>query len=550
MDDDDCCCCEDYNKVHSNGFVCMLLCYNIFSLTFAHSLVLPHYFRHCAQNPNTLIPKFLGMYRVKLYHLQRNVKFIVMNSVFDTDKILSSFYDLKGSTTGRDAKPNESVKKDNDVRRMAHRNPNGGFVLPPTVRGRLRKQIVNDTTFLKEMKIMDYSMLIGVHYVPSNRTSSNDSILGLAFRGDSESVRSNAHKKQLINMKNKPSTVGTHKRVRSDGAGVATPSRSASRLGTPKKTNKSPHIHNNKSFLKSSGKKVEFLLDKDVMANELLEEKPSNSSYRPNSPFNLNEIERIMSDNSVYSASTLGFDEPEDLIPLESRLSTPGKDENVNSPLSGDGSVLDWQKERLDIDIRREAAIEQSYWPFHRYYEINGQRRVLPINDMYHVPPSNDGESGENNMSDANCSSCLGNPNKFNPDLAAARKKWQLKDFEKPISNRKDSGFVMDVTGVKLPMNVTVGNQKQECDGQIFYMGIIDILQQFNVRKRMEARYRRMKGSGWDSASCVHPDFYAERFVKFFDEYTQRRGGVSTASDPIYSADEEILFLDNQEHAK
>jgi 1-phosphatidylinositol-4-phosphate 5-kinase len=33
------------------------------------STVLPHYYRHCTQNPNTLITKFLGMYRVKLYHL-------------------------------------------------------------------------------------------------------------------------------------------------------------------------------------------------------------------------------------------------------------------------------------------------------------------------------------------------------------------------------------------------------------------------------------------------------------------------------------------------
>ena len=40
--------------------------------------IMPHYFRHCAMNPNTLVTKFLGMYRVKLYHLRRNVKFVVM----------------------------------------------------------------------------------------------------------------------------------------------------------------------------------------------------------------------------------------------------------------------------------------------------------------------------------------------------------------------------------------------------------------------------------------------------------------------------------------
>mmetsp|Transcript_35076 Transcript_35076/g.53809 ORF Transcript_35076/g.53809 Transcript_35076/m.53809 type:complete len:93 (+) Transcript_35076:15-293(+) len=52
-------------------------------------------------------------------------------------------------------------------------------------------------------------------------------------------------------------------------------------------------------------------------------------------------------------------------------------------------------------------------------------------------------------------------------------------------------------------------------------MGIIDILQQFNIRKRLEARYRRMLGGGWADASCVHPNLYAERFLRFYDEYTQ-----------------------------
>ena len=140
--------------------------------------------------------KFLGMYRVKLYHLKRNVKFIVMNSVFDTDKMISSFFDLKGSRIGRDAKPGESVKKDNDVRNMIKKDPTAAFILPPTVRLRLKEQIVRDCIFLKEMKIMDYSMLIGVHYIPSKAAvASNDSIQGLVFR-DSESVRSTKNKQQ------------------------------------------------------------------------------------------------------------------------------------------------------------------------------------------------------------------------------------------------------------------------------------------------------------------------------------------------------------------
>ena len=454
--------------------------------------------------------KFLGMYRVKLYHLQRNVKFIVMNSVFDTDKLLASFYDLKGSRMGRNSKPNESVKKDNDVRKMMEIDPNNGFILPPSVRARLREQVVRDCNFLKEMKIMDYSMLIGVHYIPSSAAGkSGDSIRGLIFR-DSESVRSvfKPRKKQIQNAVTKPVNL---QKLRSESSAIT---KNFHRVNTPIHSNISPLVENRKMM---SGVKDEPSVDDELLSDVLLEEKPSHLTLSPKSPFIVNEIEKVTglsSDQSVMSASTLGFDD-EDSILLQKPL---------HSPVSED-SAFDWRKEKLDIDLRREIAIEQSYWPFHRYYEINGQRRVIPINEMYRTSVGATNiteiatgvESGE-----SSCISCVCNHTKFDPDLAAARRKWQLKDFEEPISNRKDNGLTMDVTSIKLPMKVTSGKQTQECDGKIFYMGIIDILQQFNVRKRMEARYRRIKGGSWDGASCVHPEFYADRFVEFFDEYTSR----------------------------
>ena len=101
------------------------------------------------------------MYRVKLYHLQRNVKFIIMNSVFDTDKVLQAFFDLKGSSLGREAKPGQSVKKDNDVRKGF---PDSVFSLHPIIRQRMRNQLFQDLEFLKRMKIMDYSM-VGFNYL-------------------------------------------------------------------------------------------------------------------------------------------------------------------------------------------------------------------------------------------------------------------------------------------------------------------------------------------------------------------------------------------------
>lgn len=53
-------------------------------------------------------------------------------------------------------------------------------------------------------------------------------------------------------------------------------------------------------------------------------------------------------------------------------------------------------------------------------------------------------------------------------------------------------------------------------------LGIIDILQQFNSRKRVEAKFRYLQTRSRESPSCVHPQLYADRFITFFDEYTLR----------------------------
>lgn len=121
------------------------------------------------------------MHRVKLYHLRQNVKFIVMNSVFDTDKTLQIFFDLKGSTIGRNAKPGQDVKKDNDLRKSLI---DSVFAFSNDMRKRMRNQLLKDCNFMTNMKIMDYSMLVGIHHIPS-KTFTGEKLTafgGLTFR--------------------------------------------------------------------------------------------------------------------------------------------------------------------------------------------------------------------------------------------------------------------------------------------------------------------------------------------------------------------------------
>lgn len=72
-------------------------------------------------NPDTYITRFYGMHRVKLKYLKRKLHFVVMQSVFYSDKKIHEMYDLKGSWQGRYATEKEKsrgekcVFKDQDL---------------------------------------------------------------------------------------------------------------------------------------------------------------------------------------------------------------------------------------------------------------------------------------------------------------------------------------------------------------------------------------------------------------------------------------------------
>ncbi|CAH0473263.1 unnamed protein product [Peronospora belbahrii] len=126
--------------------------------------ILPHYYKFVMENPNTLMTRFYGMHRVKMHYLRRKMHFVIMASVFDTPLEIHARYDLKGSRIGRHASVKEhergsaGVLKDNDLL-------DKGFHLQmgAAQRAIFLAQLRKDVEFLKRMKIMDYSLLVGVH---------------------------------------------------------------------------------------------------------------------------------------------------------------------------------------------------------------------------------------------------------------------------------------------------------------------------------------------------------------------------------------------------
>jgi 1-phosphatidylinositol-4-phosphate 5-kinase len=125
--------------------------------------ILPEYYKHVEQNPNTLISQFYGLHRVKMAY-GRKIHFVVMNNLFPPHRDIHQTFDLKGSTIGRDLReqdlernPRATLKDLNWLRRGRH------LECGPSKREFFLAQLERDVELLKKLKIMDYSLLVGIH---------------------------------------------------------------------------------------------------------------------------------------------------------------------------------------------------------------------------------------------------------------------------------------------------------------------------------------------------------------------------------------------------
>lgn len=124
--------------------------------------LLPQYYMNLRQNPRTLLPKFFGQYCYICGG--KNIRLIIMNNLLPSTIKMHQKYDLKGSTYKRKASSYERSKPSptfKDLDFMEHHE--GGFILEPAIYDALMKTIAADLRVLESFKIMDFSLLVGVH---------------------------------------------------------------------------------------------------------------------------------------------------------------------------------------------------------------------------------------------------------------------------------------------------------------------------------------------------------------------------------------------------
>jgi len=119
---------------------------------------LPQYVDYMRQNAKNYLGKYFGLHAIKLYG--HRIFFVVTKNIFSAlDATPDEIYDIKGSWVGRNTNNiiwDRKLMKDNDLHRE--------LLLESEKSNAIYKQLEKDTEFLASLKIMDYSLLLGVVY--------------------------------------------------------------------------------------------------------------------------------------------------------------------------------------------------------------------------------------------------------------------------------------------------------------------------------------------------------------------------------------------------
>ncbi|GFE55024.1 hypothetical protein BaOVIS_024280 [Babesia ovis] len=126
---------------------------------------LPKYYNHIKTHPNSLITRFVGLFSMTQYRGRgETTYFIIMNNVFYSSAAIHRRFDLKGSWVGRsvpvqERKDHTVAMKDLDMMDLEE------YIELGAERSvALLEVLQRDIKFLSESMLMDYSLLLGIHY--------------------------------------------------------------------------------------------------------------------------------------------------------------------------------------------------------------------------------------------------------------------------------------------------------------------------------------------------------------------------------------------------
>lgn len=130
--------------------------------------ILPHYYQYIKDNPDSLLTRIYGLHRVRLAPHQQYLSMTVMGNVLPHSAAckVHEKYDLKGSSVGRRVlkRAEDSNHLDLSKKTLKDCDLVRKIVVGEENKRRLLEQLRRDVEFLASVGVMDYSLLLGIHF--------------------------------------------------------------------------------------------------------------------------------------------------------------------------------------------------------------------------------------------------------------------------------------------------------------------------------------------------------------------------------------------------
>ncbi|XP_030830513.1 phosphatidylinositol 5-phosphate 4-kinase type-2 alpha isoform X2 [Strongylocentrotus purpuratus] len=126
-----------------------------------HNILPPYHQYIVEKHGETLLPQYLGMYRLTVDGAETYM--VIMRSIFGHTLPIHRKYDLKGSLIDRQASDKEKAKDLPTYKDIDFLSGNRRIIVGQQTKDQILIKLKSDTDFLSEQKIMDYSLLVGIH---------------------------------------------------------------------------------------------------------------------------------------------------------------------------------------------------------------------------------------------------------------------------------------------------------------------------------------------------------------------------------------------------
>ncbi|XP_008334094.1 phosphatidylinositol 4-phosphate 5-kinase-like protein 1 [Cynoglossus semilaevis] len=137
------------------------------------------YTKHLEKYPHSLMVRFFGVHKIVIPN-QLEKYFIVMQSIFYPDERINIRYDVKGCEVGRWTNPDTKGKQ--IIKVLKDNNFEGQHIILGQEKPWFVEQVKQDATFLRELNVLDYSLLLACQPLHQDELEGKHSLADIVIR--------------------------------------------------------------------------------------------------------------------------------------------------------------------------------------------------------------------------------------------------------------------------------------------------------------------------------------------------------------------------------